>query len=352
MPFEDATHLSLKGLPLATLLSELADEVGAKLYLEPKFKAIGYIQFPDAGRRFYFKGTSLDVNPHGAASIAADKSYSAEIIGALGYPTPPSVLLFSPGYKSKIELRNERLATRLNFADPAFAFAKTHGFPLYLKPNEGSAGDGVSCVRDLEELFRDLFVLFRTHERVLLQVPVAGDDYRLLVLEDAVVAAYRRRPLAVVGDGKSTIRSLLACTLGQLADRKGGRKIAASDKRLARQLERSGLCFDSVPRAGHAIPLLASANLSTGGTAEDVMGEITQNVREQAIAITKALSLRFAGVDLLSTDISDVNTPGTVLEVNAAPGLMHFASTSPDAMARVRDVYRKLLVVARRLSGA
>jgi len=74
-----------------------------------------------------------------------------------------------------------------------------------------------------------------------------------------------------------------------------------------------------------------TANLSTGGTAEDVTDIVHPDNIFMAERISKIIDLDICGIDIMTTDISKplAETGGAVLEVNAGPGFrMHLAPTS------------------------
>jgi cyanophycin synthetase len=92
-----------------------------------------------------------------------------------------------------------------------------------------------------------------------------------------------------------------------------------------------GYTEDTVIAAGERLVLKDTANLSTGGTAEDVTDIVHPANVDMCERISKIIDLDICGIDIMSTDISHPlsETGGAVLEVNAGPGFrMHLAPTS------------------------
>ncbi len=92
-----------------------------------------------------------------------------------------------------------------------------------------------------------------------------------------------------------------------------------------------GYTEDSVPNQGEIVILKDTANLSTGGTAEDVTDIVHPSNVSMAERISKIIDLDICGIDIMTTDISKPleETGGAVLEVNAGPGFrMHLAPTT------------------------
>jgi len=173
------------------------------------------------------------------------------------------------------------------------------------------------------------------------------DDHRLLVVNGELVAATRRTPGHVVGDGEHTIAELI--DIVNLDPRRGvgHEKVLTRlelDAQAQKMLERAGLTATSVPAPGATVQLRSTANLSTGGTATDVTDIIHPDNREMAERAVRAIGLDVGGVDFLSKNISESyrKIGGGICEVNAAPGFrMHVApseGTARDVAAPVIDM--------------
>lgn len=118
------------------------------------------------------------------------------------------------------------------------------------------------------------------------------------------------------------------------------------DPRIAAKLKRQGLTFRSVPSRGERVFLLDNANLSSGGDARDVTASVNPAFRDLAVCLTRDMNLRLCGVDLMiDGHIQESPIPGTywVLEINAAPGLDHYAKTGKAQQQIVEELYLKVL---------
>ena len=226
----------------------------------------------------------------------------------------------------------------------AYAYARTLGFPVIVKPNNGSQGRGVAKVHTRRELERALAAIFRRENVALVQRPAPGADYRIVTLDDAVVCAYRRTPLGVTGDGVHTVRDLLAAKHAAYAASGRDTTIPLDDFRIPMRLRRLGLTLDSTPAAGEQVALMDNANLSTGGGAEDVSAELHPSYRALATALARELGLRHAGVDILTPDPIEAPVGRyVVLELNPAPGLDHYAQIGPEQAVIVEAMYERIL---------
>lgn len=320
---------------LGQVLQKIAPRIGAVVVMEPEWNIIGQIIFKN-GRKRYFRYSSLDLNPLGASEIAKDKDFATFFMRRMGYPTIPGKTFFSREWAEAIGSRRD--------IDAAYRYALGRGFPAIVKPNSGSQGAGVALVHTKREFYRAMRAVFKRDRVALVQQPVSGKDYRLVVLDDKVISAYERRSLNVVGNGTSTINQLLREKQRRFVSASRDARIKLDDPRIAEKLQRQGLSIRSVPAKGERVYLLANANLSTGGDAVDVTTMAHPAFKRIAVRVTKDMGLRLCGVDLMiAGDIT--KKPGTywILEINPAPGLDHYAQTGRAQEKIVEDLYLEIL---------
>ncbi len=209
------------------------------------------------------------------------------------------------------------------------------GFPLVIKPIDGNHGRGITVnIRNYEDALVAFRFAQKVSSKVIIEKYITGEDYRLLVINNILVAAAKRTPAHVIGDGKSTIEELID-EVNRDPRRGYGHEnvltqITLND--LTRTiLAASGLTENSVVEKGERVILKDTANLSTGGTAEDVTDIVHPANVSMAERISKIIDLDICGIDIMTTDISQPlsDTGGAILEVNAGPGFrMHLAPTS------------------------
>lgn len=209
------------------------------------------------------------------------------------------------------------------------------GYPLVIKPIDGNHGRGITV--DIQN-YDDALVAFHAAKevsrRVIVEKYITGEDYRLLVINNVLVAAAKRTPAHVIGDGKSTVKELVD-KVNEDPRRGYGHEnvltmITIND--LTKTIIKdAGYTEDSVLPEGERLILKDTANLSTGGTAEDVTDIVHPANVSMAERISKIIDLDICGIDVMTSDISKPlsETGGAVLEVNAGPGFrMHLAPTT------------------------
>ncbi len=307
------------------------------MLLEPSWGIVGQITFK-SGRHSYFRYNVLDINPMGGSEIAKDKDYANFFMKKMGYPVVPgSKTFFSDEWARAIS------SPRRNI-EAAYRHAGKLGFPVIVKPNSGSQGAGVALVYNKREFYMAVRAIFKRDRIALVQRPVRGKDYRLVVLDKKVISAYERTPLNVVGDGRSTIRQLLKIKQKQFVASSRDTEIKTDDPRMATKLTHQRLNFRSVPAKGQKVYLLDNANLSTGGDSTDVTKQVHPAFKRLAVKLTRDMGLRLCGVDLMiKGDISRKPASYWVLEINSAPGLDHYSKIGRAQEKIVENLYLEVL---------
>ncbi|MBD2296553.1 cyanophycin synthetase [Anabaena sphaerica FACHB-251] len=317
-----------------SILKKVAIEMGATVLIEPEYELIGHITFEN-GKKTVFDNTRLNINGFGSAYLAQDKGFSNYFLQQLGYRVTEGKTFFNEKMCAKI-------ANPRNIHD-GWDYVQELGLPVIVKPLNLSLGILVTKVSDQSEYYQVAEKIFNIHPGLIVERFYNGNDFRILALDNEIIAAYQRIPLSVTGDGHSTILQLLETKREQLI--KTGEKILIDleDFRIIQKLHKQNLTFDSVIRKDTLVYLLDNANLSTGGDSVDFTENIHPDFQKLAINITKDMGLRLAGVDILTTDITQPLVDYTLLEINSAPGLAHYAFLGEMQIQKVEDLYRKIL---------
>ena len=269
------------------------------------------VQFGLGSRQRRIQAAEIDSTSAVAESIAQDKDLTKKLLRAAGVPVPHGRPASDP--------------------DDAWAAALEIGLPVVLKPQDGNQGKGVTVNITTRAHLDIAFRAAAEHGEVLVERFLPGCDFRLLVVGDKLVAAARREPPQVVGDGVNTVHELVDI-VNQDPRRGEGHatsltKIRFDDIAVAR-LDAQGFSPESVPPKGQRVILRNNANLSTGGTATDVTDEVHPAVAARAVAAAQMIGLHICGVDVVCESMLQPLEAqnGGVVEVNAAPGLrMHIS---------------------------
>ncbi|MDQ3100562.1 MAG: cyanophycin synthetase, partial [Bacteroidota bacterium] len=247
--------------------------------------------------------------------IACDKEETKQLLESYEIPVP----------RGRVVRNEEGLIEALNVVK----------FPCVIKPIGGNHGRGATInIKTVEEAMIALEKAKEISRSVIVERYMTGLDHRLLVIDHQFVAAAKRTPAAVIGNGKSTIAQLVEEVNKDPRRGYGHERMLTQidiDDHTIKLLARSNHTLASIPAADEVVYLKATANLSTGGTAEDVSEIVHPYNVFMAERISRIIDLDICGIDIMTDDITQplTETGGAVLEVNAAPGFrMHLDPTS------------------------
>ena len=204
------------------------------------------------------------------------------------------------------------------------------GFPVVIKPVDGHQGQGASInVQTLDEVRTAFATAWEYSSRVIVEQWITGFDFRLLVINYTFVAAARRTPAHVVGDGRSTIQELIDEVNLDPRRGYGHEKVLTEihvDGMTRRLLDQEKLTLDMILPQVRVVYLKTTANLSTGGVSEDVTETVHSANIFMAERVARIIDLDICGIDVMAPSLSEPITEsgGSIIEVNGAPGFrMH-----------------------------
>ncbi|MEY2782908.1 MAG: Cyanophycin synthetase, partial [Pseudomonadota bacterium] len=269
------------------------------------------VQFGWGSQQRRIQAAEIDSTSAIAESIAQDKDLTKKLLHAAGVPVP--------------------LGRPAQTPDEAWAIALEVGLPVVVKPQDGNQGKGVSVNITERSAFDKAYATAERYGTVMVEKFLPGHDYRLLVVGNKLIAAARREPPLVVGDGKHTVRQLV--DLVNADPRRGTghstslTKVRFDDIAIGR-LHAQDLEPESVPEKGRRVILRNNANLSTGGSATDVTDDVHPEVAARVVEAAQMVGLDICGVDVVCESVLRPleEQSGGIVEVNAAPGLrMHIS---------------------------
>ncbi|WP_026759122.1 cyanophycin synthetase [Sediminimonas qiaohouensis] len=277
-----------------------------------------YTQLGHGVKQRRFQATVTDGSGIIGHSIADDKNWTKQILEDAGIAVPQGYTCYS--------------------WDEVKEAAEWIGWPVVTKPLAGNHGSGVTTdigtMEDLKSGYKAALSRVRDNSgAVIVESYVSGEDHRMLVIDGKLVAAARRRPAHVTGDGKSTIQHLIDKANEDPRRGVGHENLLTQinvDEQTHRMLEQASLTLDSVPPEGEIVFLKSTANISTGGTATDLTDEVHPEIKFAMERIARLVGLDIIGIDLLAETLTrplDQQSAG-VVEVNAGPGFrMHMSPT-------------------------
>lgn len=271
-----------------------------------------------------FNITRGDLVPKEAVTICVNKELTKEYLDKAGVPVPKGEI-FGEHHKD----------------EEIVAYAKQLGFPLVIKPSNGTGGNGVIANIKTEEEFIEALQYVKYDLKftsIIVETFAPGEDWRVYVVGDKVIGAFKRIPANVIGDGRHTIAELLKIKNEER------NKIPALykrpikiDKEVHTVLKSKGYTLNSIPSDGERVFLKTKNNVSSGGDPVDVTDMLTDEIKKIAVEASKAIpGLVQCGVDMMV----DSNQNGVVIEVNSRP---HIRSHLYPMEGLARDIPKEII---------
>jgi len=259
----------------------------------------GYFALEFGGRRVVCRESLTELTTAIAMSRCDDKQVTRRVLEAAGLRVPA-----------------QQAADSLEAAE---AFRAEHG-RVVVKPQRGEQGRGVSVDIGTPEALAEAWAEAEaTGEPVLVESFETGEDLRIIVIDDAVVAAALRRPPQITATGRHAVRELIEKYNRRRHAATGGQSRIPLDAETERCLAEAGVSLQTTPEAGQVIRPRKAANLHTGGTIHDVTDRLHPALAEAAQEAARALEIPVVGLDFI---VPDVEGPQyVIIEANERPGL-------------------------------
>ncbi|GEK92087.1 ATP-binding protein [Alkalibacterium kapii] len=315
------------------LKSKLLEEAAIKRGYEVERLGFDTMILILEGEKLLFRDMNGPFSSAAMMRIVDDKYRARKLIEGANVTVPKSMYL------------------RIYEQDKIKAYANDIGYPIVLKPNNLSRGEGVftniSDADDLEEhLDKIADLIADPYERILIEKQFSGDDYRFFVVDGEVKAASKRARANVVGDGKQTVLELINEKNEKRArDRDLKHFLIPTDKEKLGRLFREGRTLESIPKKDEHIIIRDESNIASGGEGIDFMETAHEAFKSIAVrAIQSIPGFHYGGVDIITNDITkEPNADDYVItEVEFSPGPMsmfHWEGKQRDMANPILDFY-------------
>lgn len=283
--------------PYARIIVREAQRRG--IYVEVLDPEGGYFELNFGGRSIVCRESLSELTTAIAMSRCDDKSTTHRVLRQAGLRVP-----------AQIKVENEQ---------QALEFLEEQG-SVVVKPARGEQGAGISVdVRDPDSLHHSIDEAKSVCDTVILEEYVPGDDLRIIVINEEVVAAAVRKPAQIIGNDSDSVQKLIEKQSRRRAAATGGESHIPLDRETQRCITEAGYSLDSVLPENERLVVRKTANLHTGGTIHDVTTKLHPTLRKAAVDAARAIDIPVTGLDFI---VPAVNGPDyTIIEANERPGL-------------------------------
>lgn len=277
-----------------------------------------FLEYEGHRERIFFSRTDR----HGSVTLRLleNKPLTIAVLKQQGFPVPEEILTDDIGAAKEFLHRHRRVVVK----------------PV---SNTGGAGitTDITTTEELERAFtraRTMSNVTDARQRALVQQHVAGEDCRVLVVNQKYLFAIQRIAAHVVGDGRATVKELVAAWN---ATRKVECHIQLNEL-TDELLTKQQVTLESVPAAQQRVLMAYVSNYHTGGRLRDVTDELGDEIRTMALEAARFFNMPIVGVDFMTSDHS--RSAGVIIELNGTPDITihHF----PDE-GKARNVAEKVV---------
>jgi len=297
-----------ENLPLSTMsiINEAVNRGASYEVISPR----DFVVLRLNGHEEHLASQCTKYTTYGANRICKDKNTTKVFLNRAGIKTPEGQLFLKGAMTGALE------------------YAKELGWPIVLKPKDGTKGQNVFANIHNEDEFQSKWSRFADSDEIIVEKKFVGTEYRIWATRDKVYGINNRVPANVIGDGKSTILELVDeknkdKNRGLAEDPLPLKKIEINDEAI-HILEKSDKKPDSIPQNGEQVFLRNNSNLFTGGDSIESLDIAHPSVKEIAVKAVCAIpGLPYGGVDFMTTDITAPQDDGTyvIIEMNHSPGI-------------------------------
>jgi D-alanine-D-alanine ligase-like ATP-grasp enzyme len=187
----------------------------------------------------------------------------------------------------------------------ALEIYKSISNPVIVKPASGSGSrHTILHITDEVELLRAFSIAKRVSPKVIVEEELLGPVYRATVVDRKFVAAIRRDPPSVVGDGVHTILELVEEENKKPARSGPYFSQIQLNESAQKELEWQRYTFKSVPPKAARVYFQQKVNWGVGGTTTDVTDEVHPDNSALFERAAHELTAPIVGIDFIIRDIS------------------------------------------------
>ena len=335
--YDWTAHYALKGYEEMELSTQmlLFDAIQKGLHFEILDEQDQFLKLWHKDHVEYVKNGNMTSKDNYVVPLAmANKTVTKKILADAGFPVPPG---------DEFTSLEQGLAY----------YPLIKGKQIVVKPKSTNFGLGISIFQEpasLDNYKKALEIAFAEDTAVLVEEFIPGTEYRFFILDGRCEAVLLRVAANVVGDGKHTIRELLAQKNANPLrgrDHRSPLEIIALGDIEQLMLTQQGYTPDDILPEGKKVNLRRNSNISTGGDSIDVTETMDSSYQELAAAMATSMGAWACGVDLIIPDetqpASKENPHCTCIELNFNPSMyMHTYCAEGPGQAITSKILDKL----------
>lgn len=323
---------------MAKKIKKACKAVGCRVEFGPKHGASGRIFFPDIKKGVYFVNCCFDVNPYGASLIARNKGLTRIFLKKHKIKMPQGAY-FSQNMDKYLHFTKDELYNII------CEYADKLGYPVVLKGADIHRGECVYYAHNKQELLTYAHIVWKKTEHLVIEKFMPYKCYRILAFDGDVIACYGKEPFSVTGDGKSSIKTLVALAKKNLKKLDIVTDFAKIDEKLNEFIKNSEYKWEDVLPNKFKLNMIDVGNISMGGSVTDYTNCVNQDLKNYCKNLMDITHLRLVGIDMLAEDISAFPKKSYLIEINSSPSLESFSKCGHIQSDKIDTLVKKLITI-------
>ena len=217
-------------------------------------------------------------------------------------------------------------------------------YPIILKNAVGSNSKGIfPNIKDAKTAIKIFEKNLPRYQCIIAQEMAFGKEYRILVLDKKVIGALEMVHPYIIGDGMSTIKSLIK------QKQFTTEKQTKFDKDLKDFLKSQNVSLETILPKKKSICFKNNSCLAEGGETRNVTDLVHKDIEKICVKASKVVGKYLVGIDVMCTNISKKPTKKSfnILEINGKPDLyIHYDPTHGKTRNVVKDIIKFLAKVS------
>jgi glutathione synthase/RimK-type ligase-like ATP-grasp enzyme len=246
------------------------------------------------------------INNHFSARVVADKAFCYQILNKHWFNIPKwNHFFINDKFNCDIFTDNKKSDIK--------NFIKKLGYPVFIKPNNGSLWKWADVIYDKKELKNHIEVIRNIWDICIVQEYIKAPEFRIFVVNGEIQFSYKRSAASIKWDWKSNINSLL---------KKSWNNFIKKSKFFLTELEKNNLKLGSILLKNQTISLHSKTNISAWGDISELKTKHGKKVKKWAKNLVSKFDIWVTGIDVFAPN--GINSPKDfiIIELNSNPSLV------------------------------
>ena len=296
------------------IIKEICDELNIKCTFLSKDWVI---MLEKDNIKKYITGYKFDINTQSTSNIVDDKYALYEVLKINNIPVINHNIIYSKN-------NNNEYAKGCNDYNNVLNYFKEHNNHIVIKANNGTCGNEVYNITNMEDIISCLDNLFKfNHSLSICPFYDIENEYRTIILDGEVLLTYKKIKPLIIGNGINTIRELL------LEFNHNYFKDKLTDDK-----------YNKVLKKNEIYEYGWQFNLSRGAKIDSVDDVVNKKIINLSKKVASIVNLKFGSIDIIKTN----DNKYYAMEANSGVMMKNYINNEINGYNIAKDIYKKAII--------